>query len=107
MAKRKLDWTNLDKVIDQIQQKRKREQKRKLDLSKFGEAFEQKKQKREQKRKLELARLTKLLSETKLIPLEDYLAEEMKEEPTLWFWHLFLHGFESEYERYEREVGAE
>ena len=85
MAKRKLDWTNLDKVIDQIQQKRNREQKRKL----------------------ELARLTTLLSETKLIPLEDYLAEEMKEEPILWFWHLFLHGFESEYERYEREVGAE
>ena len=42
----------------------------------------------------------------KIIPLEDYLAEEMKEEPILWFWHLFLHGFESEYERYEREVGA-
>ena len=85
MTKRKLDFTRLDEVIDQIQQKRKREQKREL----------------------ELARLTKLLSETKLIPLEDFLAEEMKEEPILWFWHLFLQGFESEYERYEREVGAE
>tara|TARA_Y100001978_G_C23524927_1_gene352115 strand:+ start:374 stop:523 length:150 start_codon:yes stop_codon:yes gene_type:complete len=42
-----------------------------------------------------------------LTPVEDWLAEEMKEEPILWFWHLFLQGFESEYERYEREVGAE
>ena len=81
--------------------------KRKLDFTRLDKAFAQKKREREQKRKLELARLTKLLSETKLIPLEDYLAEEMKEEPILWFWHLFLHGFESEYERYEREVGAE
>ena len=85
MTKRKLDFTRLDEVIDQIQQKRKREQKREL----------------------ELARLTKLLSETKLIPLEDFLAEEMKEEPILWFWHLFLHGFRSEFEKFEEEVGAE
>ena len=80
--------------------------KRKLDFTRLDKAFAQKQREREQKRKLELARLTKLVSETKLIPLEDYLAEEMKEEPILWFWHLFLHGFESEYERYEREVGA-
>ena len=81
--------------------------KRKLDFTRLDKAFAKKQREREQKRELELARLTKLVSETKLIPLEDYLAEEMKEEPILWFWHLFLHGFESEYERYEREVGAE
>ena len=69
--------------------------KRKLDLSKFGEAFEQKKRKREQKRKL------------LLIPLEDWLIEEMKEEPILWFWHMFLYGFRTEFEKFEERVGAE
>ena len=80
--------------------------KRKLNFTRLDKAFAQKQREREQKRKLELTRLTTLLSETKLIPLEDWLIEEMKEEPILWFWHLFLHGFRSEFEKFEEEVGA-
>ena len=69
--------------------------KRKLDFTRLDKAFAQKQREREQKRKL------------LLISLEDFLAEEMKEEPILWFWHLFLHGFRSEFEKFEEEVGAE
>ena len=43
----------------------------------------------------------------KIIPLEDWLAEEMKEEPILWFWHMFLYGFRTEFEKFEERVGAE
>ena len=42
-----------------------------------------------------------------LTPVEDWLAEEMKEEPILWFWVWFLRGFRSEFEKFEEEVGAE
>jgi len=66
MAKRKLDFTRLDKAI--AQKKREREAKKAND---------------------------------------EYIKEEQAEYPELWFWPLFLQGFESEYERYEREVGAE
>ena len=64
--------------------------KRKLDFTRLDKAFAQKQREREAKK-----------------ANDEFIKEEQREYPELWFWPLFLRGFRSEFEKFEEEGGAE